>query len=165
MNSKLKDRVYNLPQNIIEKINITINSLNGEYVDGIDRAKKLLNDKTVNYGQLKRIIHDMKNMDKETESLRYNLCGGDLMEKWSNQFLTGERNQVKNNKEMTRISTEIGGVDRKNPYLKSHEKKKFKMFDASSINKKNSDKTSVSPIISSVGIFEEIERIKSLIKH
>lgn len=163
MNSDLKDRVYNVPQNILDSINKSVLALNGEYADGVERAKKILNDKKVTYGQLKRIIHDIKGMDKE--SLRYNLCGGELMEKWSNQFLNGERTQVKNNKRMTKISTEIGGIDRKNPYLDKHEKKNFSIFDPKSMTKKNSDKNSVSSIISSVGIFEEIERMKKLINH
>lgn len=162
MNSDLKDRVFNVPQNILDSINKAISSLNGEYVHGIDRAKKILNDKTVTYGQLKRIIHDINGMDKE--SVKYHLCGGDLMERWSNQHLTGERTQVKNNKRMTKISTEIGGIDRKNPYLDKHQKKKTTTFDPKSLTKKNSDQNSVSSIISSVGIFEEVEKIKKLIK-
>jgi hypothetical protein len=38
-------------------------SLNGEHFHGLNRAKKLLQDKKVKYGQLKRIIHDIQNID------------------------------------------------------------------------------------------------------
>jgi hypothetical protein len=55
------------------------------------RAKKLLTDKKVTYGQLKRIIHDFQNLDKNTDRIRYDLYGGQLMDNWAKQFLQGER--------------------------------------------------------------------------
>jgi len=64
MNKELKGRIFDVPQNILDKINHTIVSLNGEHARGIDRAKKILNDKKVKYGQLKAIIHDLKTMKK-----------------------------------------------------------------------------------------------------
>jgi len=96
MNKELKGRVFNLPQNILDKINHMIIGLNGQHMDGLNRAKKLLSDKTVNYGQLKRIIHDLKNIDKTNDRVKYDLCGGELMEKWSEQHLKGERDLVSN---------------------------------------------------------------------
>ena len=45
MNKDLKDRVFDLPQNILDKINHTINGLNGQHFHGVKRAEKLLNDK------------------------------------------------------------------------------------------------------------------------
>ena len=62
MNKDLKSRVFNVPQDILDKINHTIVGLNGQNVRGIQRAKKILQDKTVKYGQLKRIIHDIQNI-------------------------------------------------------------------------------------------------------
>ena len=53
MNSELKSRYFDIPQNILDKINHTVTCLQGENVRGIQRAKKLLNDKKVKYGQLK----------------------------------------------------------------------------------------------------------------
>ncbi len=87
MNKELKGRIFDIPQDILDKINHTVVGLNGENVRGIQRAKKLLIDKKVKYGQLKRIIHDIQNMDKMNEKVKYDLCGGDLMEKWAKQFL------------------------------------------------------------------------------
>ena len=86
MNKELKSRIFDIPQNILDKINHTVVGLNGEHVNGIQRAKKLLNDKKVKYGQLKRIIHDLQNMDKINNKVKYDLAGGDLMEKWAKQF-------------------------------------------------------------------------------
>ena len=75
MNKDLKNRVFKIPQDILVKIKQTITWLNGENIKGIQRAKKLLEDKTVKYNQLKRIIHDIQNMDKIKDKLKYDLCG------------------------------------------------------------------------------------------
>ena len=53
---ELKNRVFNIPQNILNHINHAVGGLMGNHADGLMRAKKLLSDKTVTYGQLKRII-------------------------------------------------------------------------------------------------------------
>jgi hypothetical protein len=50
--------------------------------------------------------------------------------------------------------------ERGNSYLKSHSKKESYKTPVNAL-KSNSDKTSVSPILST-GIFEEVERIKKL---
>jgi hypothetical protein len=81
MNKELKLRIFDVPQNILDKINHTVIGLNGEHFHGLNRAKKLLSDRKVKYGQLKRIIHDLKNIDKINDKVRYDLCGGELMEK------------------------------------------------------------------------------------
>jgi hypothetical protein len=162
MNKILKSRVFDIPQNILDLINHTITGLNGQHYHGVNRAKKLLTDKKVKYGQLKRIIHDLKNIDKINDKLKYDLCGGDLMNNWANQFLDGERDLIKNNKNSQKNANEMGGIDgdRKNPFLKKHTKKQSWIPSANLI-KSNSNKTSVSPLIS-MKLFEEIERIKTL---
>ena len=60
MNKELKGRVFNLPQNILDKINHMIIGLNGQHMDGLNRAKKLLSDKTVNYVNLKGLYMTLK---------------------------------------------------------------------------------------------------------
>ncbi len=162
MNKELKGRIFNLPQDILDKINHTIVSLNGEHVDGLNRAKKLLSDKTVNYGQLKRIIHDIQNMDKVNDKIKYDLTGGDLMDRWSKQHLQGERDLVSNRKDSRKNADEMSSItgERKNSHLKKHTKKSnFKI--PTNLIKSNSHKSSISPI-TSLGLFEEIERIKKL---
>jgi len=162
MNKELKGRVFNLPQDILDKINHTIIGLNGQHKDGLNRAKKLLSDKTVNYGQLKRIIHDIQNMDKVNDKIKYDLMGGDLMDRWSNQHLQGERNLVSNRKDSRKNADEMSSItgERKNSHLKKHTKKdNFKI--PTNLIKSNSHKSSISPI-TSLGLFEEIERMKKL---
>jgi glutathionylspermidine synthase len=73
MNKDLKDRVFDIPQDVLNKINHTVVGLNGSNVHGVMRAKKLLTDKKVTYGQLKRIIHDIQSMDKINERVKYSL--------------------------------------------------------------------------------------------
>ena len=162
MNKELKNRIFDLPQDILDKINHTIVGLNGKNVRGIQRAKKLLTDKKVKYGQLKRIVHDLQNIDKINDKIKYDLCGGDLMDRWSKQFLKGERDLVSNRKDSKMRADEIGGLtgERKNTHLKKHTKK-FDFRIPTNLIKSNSEKSSTSSIKLS-GLFEEINKIKKL---
>jgi len=162
MNKELKNRIFDIPQNILDKINHTVVGLNGEHVNGIQRAKKLLNDKKVKYGQLKRIIHDIQNMDKINNRVRYDLSGGELMERWAKQFLQGERDLISNRKDSRKRADDIGGLtgDRKNSHLKKHTKK-FGFKIPLNLVKSNSDLNSISSIKLS-GLFEQVNRIKKL---
>jgi hypothetical protein len=162
MNKELKSRIFDIPQNILDKINHTVVGLNGEHVNGIQRAKKLLTDKKVKYGQLKRIIHDLQNMDKINNKVKYDLAGGDLMEKWAKQFLQGERDLISNRKDGRKQADEIGGLtgERKNSHLKKHTKR-FGFKIPVNLVKSNSDLNSISSI-KLTGLFEQVERIKKL---
>jgi hypothetical protein len=165
MNKDLKGRIFNVPQDILDKINHTIVGLNGQNARGIQRAKKILLDKSVKYGQLKRIIHDIQNIDKIKDRLKYDLCGGDLMEKWANQHLQGERDLVSNRKDSKMRADDISSMtgERKNSHLKKHTKN-FNFRIPTNLIKSNSDKSSISSI-SSLGLFEEVNKIKKLIKY
>jgi hypothetical protein len=163
MNNQLKDRVFDVPQNILNFINHTIKTLGGEYVFGIERGKKLLSDKTVTYGQLKRIIHDISKLDPVKDSTKYKLLGGDLMKVWSKQFLNGERNLVSNRKDSRKQADDIGSItgQRANSHLKTHSKK-VTYSVPTNIMKSNSETNSISSLKSGK-LFEEIEKIKKLI--
>ncbi len=165
MNSELKSRYFDVPQNILDKINHTVTCLQGKNVRGIQRAKKLLNDKKVKYGQLKRIIHDLQNIDKINDRTKYDLCGGDLMEKWAKQFLDGERQLIINRKDSRKNADSMGAItgERKNSHLKKH-KRKFNFRVPVNLIKSNSHKSSITPI-TSLGLFEETEKIKKLIDY
>jgi hypothetical protein len=166
MNKDLKGRIFDIPQNVLDTINHTVTGLNGENVRGIQRAKKLLVDKKVKYGQLKRIIHDIQNMDKVKDKVKYDLCGGDLMEKWAKQYLQGERDLIKNNKDSKRKTDEMIGMtgERKNTHLKSH-KKRFSFKVPTNLMKSNSHKTSISPLTSLKLFEQEVDKIKKLINY
>jgi hypothetical protein len=162
MNKELKGRIFDVPQNILDKINHSIVGLNGEHARGIDRAKKILNDKKVKYGQLKSIIHDFKTIDKVKDKLKYDLCGGELMEKWANQHLQGERDLVSDIKDGRKRADDISSMtgERKNSHLKKHTKKSS-WLPPTNLIKSNSHKNSISSL--KLGsLFEEVERIKKL---
>ena len=161
MNKELKSREFDIPQNILDKINHTVVGLNGQNVHGVMRAKKLLSDKKVKYGQLKRIIHDIQNMDKVADRVRYDLAGGDLMSTWSKQYLQGERDLIQNRKEGRQQAEDISSTtgERKNSFLKKH-RKKSSWIPSFKLNS-NSEKNSISSI-KLTGLFEQVERIKKL---
>lgn len=162
MNKELKHRIFDIPQNVLDVINHSVVGLNGEHKDGLNRAKKLLQDKKVKYGQLKRIIHDLQTMDKVKDKLKYDLAGGDLMEKWAKQFLKGERDLISNNKDSRKRADEIGGItgERKNSHLKKHTKR-FGFKIPTNLVKSNSQKSTITPI-TTLGLFEQVERMKKL---
>lgn len=162
MNKELKNRIFDIPQNVLDQINHTVLGLNGDYANGLNRAKKLLTDKKVKYGQLKRIIHDINSLDKIKEKVKYNLLGGERMEKWAKQYLKGERDLVSNRKDSRKQADEMGELtgQRKNSHLKKHTKR-FGFKIPTNLIKSNSHKSSISPI-TSLGLFEEIKRIKKL---
>lgn len=162
MNSDLKDRVYDIPEEVIQKINQTLASAPGNDVHGIKRAKTLCSERKVTYGQLKRIIHDIKTLDKNTEQARYNLYGGELMEKWANTFLDGERQLVRSKKLASHNINNNTGMNglRKNPFRKEGERKDSNKTYVNLL-KSNSEENSVSSI-KQTGLFEQVERIKKL---
>jgi hypothetical protein len=162
MNNQLKDRVFKIPDNIFDYIHKVFTSLEDKKVDGTQRAKNLLRTKNVTYAQIKRIIHDLENGDPNT--VQYKLAGGELMLNWGKTHLNGERDLIKNNKKSKQRADNIGQINdiRKNSFLKTHTKKSKDYKVPTNMLKSNSDKTSISPI-SSLGIFEEIQRIKDLL--
>jgi len=157
MNQKLNGKIYKIPQNILEFINLTYNNLSEKNVAGVERAKTLLNTKTVTYGQLKRILHDIRTLDKNSELTKYNLYGGNLMEKWGQLFLDGQRKTVKN---IAGSKTTDQLLDRKNSHIKTHEKKPSFIVSTDDLKTPSNDTP-----ISSLGLFEEIQRIKKIIIH
>ena len=160
MNGRLKSRVFQIPQNVFDYIQKVFSSLENKSIDGTQRAKNLLKNRNVTYGQLKRILHDLES--GTLPLIQYNLAGGDLMKEWGRTFLDGERDLIEKNKKSQQRSNNIGQIERKNALLKTHRKKSNDYKIGGNMLKSNSDKTSVTPI-SSLGVFEEIKRIKELL--
>lgn len=162
MNSQLKDRMFKIPDDVFNFIHKVFTSLEDKSVDGTQRAKNLLRTKNVSYAQIKRIIHDLENGDPN--STQFKLAGGQPMLNWGRKHLDGERQTLKNNKKSQQRANNIGQINdiRKNPFLKKHTKKKKDYTIPTNMMKSNSDKTSVTPI-SSLGVFEEVKRIKDLL--
>lgn len=136
-------------------------SLNGQHVNGLNRAQKLLADKSVKYGQLKRIIHDLQTIDRVNDKQRYDLAGGDEMEKWSKQYLQGERDLISSRKDSKQQAQNIAGTgEEKNAHLKKHTKKPDSLVSMN-MAKSGPHKSTISAV-SSLKLFEEVEKIKKL---
>ena len=101
-------------------------------------------------------------MDKVNNRVKYDLSGGELMERWAKQFLQGERDLISNRKDSRKRADDIGGLtgDRKNSHLKKHTKK-FGFKIPLNLVKSNSDLNSISSI-KLTGLFEQVNRIKKL---
>ena len=84
------------------------------------------------------------------------------MDRWSKQFLKGERDLISNRKDSKMKADERSGLtgERKNTHLKKHTKK-FDFRIPTNLIKSNSHKSSISSIKLS-GLFEEINKIKKL---
>lgn len=164
MNKQLVGREFVLPEDVVTHLNSQLSQQTNDS-EGIMRAKNLIRAGKVNYGQLKRILHDMKYIDKQKDVARYNLYGGDVFERWGNTILSNERNLIQNKKDSSETADDMGAMNglRSNSHLAKHNKKdNFNV--PTNLMKSNSDKTSVSAL-SSVGIFEEINKIKRLINY
>ena len=119
MNSELKDRVFDLPKNVLDFLK------QQKDIPELDRNEHLLNTGQVTYGQLKRILHDLKRINKNANLAQYNFYGGDLMKNWGMMTLTNERNLINDREAATRIANDISGLsgERKNASIKRHTKK------------------------------------------
>jgi len=153
MNKQLKDRIFKLPENVL----IFLSQQRAP--DGTTRNNTLLTAKEVTYGQLKRILHDMKYMDKNVDRLKYDSYGGFPLEQWGTKILNDERKLIDSRKSTRKASNEIGSLNglRGNAYLSTHTKNNDSL-PPTNLMKSNSEKTSVS------GLSEQIIRIKKLMK-
>ena len=102
MNSKLYDKVYMLPSNVLTKIQTALAST--PHGNGVKRAKFLLNNGQITYQDMKRIKHDLEE-DHDQYSQEYNLAGGDDMLAFINRELTQDRDTVERSTEVRRDFT------------------------------------------------------------
>lgn len=161
MNKDLAGKFYKLPPDVISHLNSQI-SKSSDNDDGLQRAKTLIKDGGVNYNQLKRILHDMKSCDKLSESKKYNLWGGEPLERWGWTILNNDRSFVKNNKTSRKNADQMSGIKRNNAFLKTHKKTDNYNIPLNPL-KSNSDETSATPLMS-LGLFEELTKIKRMMK-
>lgn len=163
MNKDLENKEFIIPDDVKKHLYDQMSSQTSD-AEGKQRAINLVSTGKVTYGQLKRILHDMKYMDKVNQVSKYNLYGGAPLEKWGTTILNNERTLLKNNKESRKNANSIGALNgiRKNAFITTHKKNTSSLPPINTI-KSNSSKTSISPI-TSMGLFEEINKIKKLMK-
>jgi hypothetical protein len=161
MNSELKDRVFNIPENVL------IFLRQQKDIPELDRNENLLKTGQVTYGQLKRILHDLKKLNKNTNLEQYNFYGGDLMKNWGIMTLTNERNLINDRESATQIANDISGLSGERQNASRKGRTKNTLSPAGSLNltsKPNSEKFSNASMFSpsSFKLTEEIKRIKKL---
>jgi hypothetical protein len=125
---------------------------------GLKRCENLLSTGNLDYYQIKRMIHDMEHINKNTDPISYALNGGDVMYKWACRVLDDARREVDGQKNSRMRADNISGLMgmRKNAYLDSHEKD-GQPLDGIMFNTDN-DRGQMTPMIS-----EEIQKIINLI--
>lgn len=101
-NSKLKDKVYSFPDEILEVLR---GKLSGD--EGVERIKGILADNRMTYHQIKRFKHDI---EKEYKGDWSAVLG------WINSVLTTDRDSIQRNKQVTHDT----GME--NRFIKNHEK-------------------------------------------
>lgn len=100
MNSKLYDKQYQLPLDILNFIRATL--INNPQGEGVKRAKFMLKNGNVTYQVLKRLKNFFDYFNPQTDNkIQYALAGGDLMRNFIENTLNTDRNAVKVNKKVT----------------------------------------------------------------
>ena len=151
MNNDLKDDTYVLPDSILSLLSNNLKSL-GPGDKGYDRCKNMVGDGSLTYPQAKKFKHELEN-DLEDED--YNVVGGDDMLDFINDSLTRRRDRVHNSKKIRQNSGE------ENVFKKTHTKDRSK--NPTKV-RKIKVATSSDDISNNRAVYEEIDRIKQLIK-
>jgi hypothetical protein len=116
MNKDLKNKVYNVPEHILNNFNNIIKKYDGDKtVSGYRRALNILSDKKVTYMQLKRYKNFFDKCD-DKKSIEYILNGGEVFKRWVNNTLEKDRDITHNSKKVKSIFSS------ENAFIKSHDK-------------------------------------------
>ena len=151
MNKDLKNDKYKVPTELLELLNNNLVSLSSGD-KGFDRCSDITQKGYLTYPQAKKFKHELEN---ELEDNDYEVVGGDSMLEFINDTLTQRRDGIHKSKKIRQNSGE------ENVFKKTHTKDKSK--NPSRVSKikvaKNSD-----DILNNRAVYEEIDRIKQLIK-
>lgn len=94
MNSKLYDKRYRLPDDILTYIRKAI--MQYPNAEGMDRALFLIRNEIVSYPELERLKNFFSKFDANKDDISsYHLSGGDLMNRFVNFKLDTDRNRAK----------------------------------------------------------------------
>ena len=150
MNKDLVNDFYKLPDELLSVLTTNLSNSN-EKQNGYDRLNGLFEKKGVNYGQAKKIKHEMENdMDPKV----YKLIGGDELLDWVNSKLEHRRKSIESGKRQ-RMNAGMP-----NQFKKEHTKDNSKNATKVRLVKAPNDSRS---IYSDKPIYEEIKRIKQII--
>ena len=151
MNRDLKDDIYTLPKDLVELLQTSVSNL--EPSDkGYSRCNTLVNDGSLSHTQAKKLKHELEN---ELEGNEYEVVGGDDMLDFINNTLEGRRDGTYRSKKIRQNAGE------ENVFKKTHTKDKSK--NPTKV-RKIKVATSSDDINNNRAVYEEIDRIKELIK-
>jgi hypothetical protein len=151
MNNDLKDDKYVLPDPLIDKLTSNLQALSTND-KGYDRCNNMVNDGSLTYPQAKKFKHELEN---ELEGNDYEVVGGDDILDFINDSLSRRRDGVHNSKKIRQDTGE------ENVFKKTHTKDKSK--NPTKV-RKIKVATSSDDINNNRAVYEEIDRIKQLIK-
>ncbi len=164
-NSELQGKHWKCPGYVLNCVNNAVKTYEstnkeGKQTEGYKRAKSILEDSNIEYKQMKRIKNWFDKFEGDHNDMEYRLNGGKTMNNWIDSTLNKETAAIKGPK---KIKMETG---LSNQFIKPHTK------DNSKINKHslklklpNLAKDIKGQVWRGKPIYEEIERIKSIIKY
>ena len=151
MNRDLKDDIYALPKDLVELLQTSVSTL--EPSDkGYSRCNTLVNDGSLSHTQAKKLKHELEN---ELEGDEYEVVGGDDMLDFINNTLEGRRDGTYKSKKIRQNAGE------ENVFKKTHTKDRSKNPTKVRMVK---IATKVDDINNNRAIYEDIDRIKQLLK-
>jgi len=151
MNKDLKNDNYPLPEELKEKLSNIFKNLSPKQ-KGYKRCKNLIDNPKLTYSQAKKLKHELEN---ELEDNDYEVVGGDDMLNFIESSLKGRRDSVHHSKKIRQNAGE------ENVFKKSHTKNKSK--NPTKVRKVKIS-TNLDDINNNRAIYEEIDRIKQLLK-
>ena len=151
MNSDLKNDTYKVPDTLLDKLKSNISSLSPDK-KGYERCNNIISDGSLTYSQAKKFKSEL---DNELEDFDYEVVGGDDMLDFINNSLDSRRDSVHRSKKIRQNSGE------ENVFKKTHTKDKSK--NPTKVRKIKVS-TNVDDINNNRAIYEEINRIKFLLK-
>lgn len=164
-NSELRGKYWNCPDYVLNCIGNAVNTYESTTKDiqpteGYKRAKGILENKKIEYGQMKRIKNWFDSFEGDYNDMEYKLNGGKTMSNWIQSTLNKEREAIKKPKE---IKSKTG---LSNQFIKQHNK------NTNKVNKKTL-KMKLPKIHKDISgqiergkpVYEEVQKIKKLITY
>lgn len=99
-NQELKNKIFQVPEKIMELISIQLSKCTEKDIDGYDRAVFILNSNGRLTTEVLKRIKNYFDYNKNKENKSYNLIGGDLMKNWVESTLENARSKSSGNKQM-----------------------------------------------------------------
>lgn len=166
-NSKLHGKYFNCPNYVLNAVGNAVKTYetlkkeeinNNKPTEGYKRAKGILENKKIEYKQMKRIKNWFDNYEGDHKDIEYRLNGGKTMHNWVESTLNKETLALKGPK---KIKSETGLA---NQFIKQHEK------DNNKVNR-HTLKMKIPKLSKDVGgqvwrgkpVYEEILRMQNLI--